>query len=341
MQLAERMKDVVVTQQKINTANLTRYRFEVITSTQDVADEFVKLLDTENWLLITAEEQTKGRGRTHSRSWASPPHVNIYATFIFPLPRSKMDLLFNIPQITAWSVIVTLEELGFKPKLKWANDIFLNRKKIGGVLCRFASPSHLKDHVAVKVGVGINVNMSKEICDALDQPVTSMLVESGRPFNKENILSNFQTKFKTTVELLLTRGFAPFAKMMEQKMEFMGENVKIKDDGSNAIFEGKIQGFDSDGALLLAVGSKTQKLIHGHIIPQRSIDLLALIGQTLSGFNFDEATTKTVIQYINNDDMITNHTIAPYFTALNQKSAYGANTLNVAVKPNKQKLSRL
>lgn len=337
MQPAERMKDALITQHKINASNLTRYRFEVISSTQDVADEFVAILDSKNWLLITAEEQTKGRG-THSRMWASPPNVNIYATFVFPIHKSKMNLLVNIPQVTAWSVILTLENLGLKPKLKWVNDVLVDRKKICGILCQSDSPSHLKDHMAVKVGVGINVNMSKEICDSLDQPVTSMLVESRKQFDKENVLSSFQTNFKTTVDLLLTKGFAPFTQMIAQKMEFIGENVKIKEDGSNSIIEGQMLGVDSDGALLLKVGSETRRLITGHIVPQRSIDLLALIGQTLSQFNFDQTAATTVLQYINNDDVVINHAIAPYFKTMSDrddKNRTGAKAVNLSAKTEK------
>ena len=62
-----------------------RTHLDEIPSTQDYLREHADmLLANDSLVVITANSQTKGRG-TQNRKWASPPNVNIYATFGFVL----------------------------------------------------------------------------------------------------------------------------------------------------------------------------------------------------------------------------------------------------------------
>lgn len=91
---------------------------------------------------IIALQQTRGKGRD-DRVWESPPG-GLYLSIISP----SHSLL---PFIAGISVIQTLRDN--KLRLKWPNDIILDGKKVGGILCE-------DDGKCAVVGIGINLNNS-------------------------------------------------------------------------------------------------------------------------------------------------------------------------------------
>jgi len=92
---------------------------------------------------ILALQQTEGKGRG-DRVWESPPG-GLYLSIISP----SHSLL---PFIAGISVIQTLG-LDNRLRLKWPNDIILDGKKVGGILCE-------DDDKSAVVGIGINMNNS-------------------------------------------------------------------------------------------------------------------------------------------------------------------------------------
>lgn len=305
---------------KTSGVRITRHHYTCTSSTQDIAEEITpSLTDNRNdWLLVTADEQTKGRA-THNRSWTSPPNVNIYATYIFPFPKPLMSSMINIPQLTAFSVLLTLEEFGFKPTLKWINDVLVDKKKICGILSQSEFPPHLEKHLAIRVGVGINVNMSAELCDSLDQPVTSLLVSSGKTFDKEVILGRFQENFQKNIELFIKHGFAYFSSDIAKKMEFLNENIKVTTDGIDTVVEGIMRGIDAEGALLLetgrtATGPAISKLITGHIMTKQEEAISLCIAKQLYQQEFPETPATHILQYLSTNMALTKSVISSVFT---------------------------
>ena len=93
---------------------------------------------------IIALQQTGGKGRG-VRVWESPPG-GLYLSIISP----SHSLL---PLIAGISVIQTLVGLKNRLRLKWPNDIILDGKKVGGILCE-------DDGKSAVAGIGINLNNS-------------------------------------------------------------------------------------------------------------------------------------------------------------------------------------
>lgn len=246
--------------------NVIRKHYQNTTSTQDIAKELVTSLDSKSCFMVTADEQTKGRG-THGRTWFSPPNVNLYVTYVFPFPDSKLSLLFNIPQVIAYSVLQTLNEYGLDAKFKWINDILLNNKKVSGILCESTNLMHLAGYNAVFVGIGININLAKNACGSLDQPITSLMLELGRLIDKDEVLNKLTSHISNNMAKLLQEGFDPFFNVISTKMAFIGEMIKVQlDDKDHTIKEGILVGIDSQGMLLLNTNNKVEKLFTGRII---------------------------------------------------------------------------
>ena len=103
--------------------------------------------------VVTASRQSAGRGR-NGKPFASPGGDSIYATFILRPPEDPAE-----QRITAFAAVAVCHAIekttSYKPGIKWINDIYLDGKKICGILAE-SVPG------AVILGVGININLDKK-----------------------------------------------------------------------------------------------------------------------------------------------------------------------------------
>ncbi len=226
-----------------------RQHFPLIDSTQIWAKELVdSIIHQENWLVITAEEQIAGRG-THDRRWLSPPEVNLYVTFVLPFPNEESKKVFFVSQVTAIAVARTVKEYGINPEIKWPNDLMLGKKRVSGMLCQAIDAVH-EENSALLIGIGLNVNMGRELCDSLDQPVTSLLCEAGRTFDKEEILSRLHNNLKQCIQDLKTQGFSCFLDELNSLLAFKKEKIII-DNKDESPISGIFLGIDEMGRMQL------------------------------------------------------------------------------------------
>ena len=123
---------------------------------------------TANQTLLLAREQTAGVGRRGS-PWQSPPAGNLYLSYCVHSDRPLTEL-------SLWSLGVTVavadaleRELSLECRIKWPNDLYLQGKKIGGVLLETVNLPG--DYVAVIIGVGLNIASHPDPA-LLQRPVT-------------------------------------------------------------------------------------------------------------------------------------------------------------------------
>ncbi|SFC57105.1 biotin--[acetyl-CoA-carboxylase] ligase [Clostridium uliginosum] len=165
--------------------------FNELTSTNDKAKELGKS-DVQSGTLVIAEKQTLGKGR-FDRQWISP-NGGIWFTLILrpDIPPTEAS---KITQIAAASIYKALLELDIKVNIKWPNDIFLNGKKICGILTEMKCDMD-RIHYLI-VGVGINANIeSNDIPNELKEIATSLKIELKQNFKRTEILANFLNHFE-------------------------------------------------------------------------------------------------------------------------------------------------
>ncbi len=107
--------------------------------------------------VIIANEQTLGRGR-RGRSFASPSGTGIYMSLLLRPNEMKAEQAVRITTIAAVAVCEAIEEVSGEPaQIKWVNDIFMNGKKVCGILTEASldMESGLLDYAIL--GIGINV----------------------------------------------------------------------------------------------------------------------------------------------------------------------------------------
>ena len=137
------------------------FRFDKVTSTNDVAISLIKNEQKVNGC-VYADTQTEGRG-THGKKWISMKG-NLFTTIFFCLKE-------NYPSFVEFSIInpIIISDVirnfckDVNIKLKYPNDIFMNGKKISGVLQELIT---LKDKKFIIIGIGINILSNPNIYNA-------------------------------------------------------------------------------------------------------------------------------------------------------------------------------
>ena len=122
--------------------------------------------------VISAEYQTKGRGRKIDREWTSDRSENLLVTAVLSQSEVRVPIE-RIPLLAGLAATRTLEAfVGRRGAIKWPNDVVFDGGKVAGVLCESSDDW-------VYVGVGINCNQDR-FPVALRRPATSVLRITGK-----------------------------------------------------------------------------------------------------------------------------------------------------------------
>lgn len=180
---------------------MQEYHFTELSSTQDYAKKLY-LAHVENFV-VYADIQRAGRGR-NGHTWSSPSG-GLWFSF-------DMDMIEDVSLFTMGVGVAVREVLesiyGCNVKLKWPNDIILNRKKVGGIICE-----KVKDKVIV--GVGINTNI-KQISEG---KATTFLAETEKEIDNSIVMNKIILRCKE----VLNNEIAQIVEKFRKNMEYRGE----------------------------------------------------------------------------------------------------------------------
>ena len=151
---------------------------------------------------VLAYRQTKGQGRLQ-RVWHTGQGDNLAVSFWVHLPVSCLPPL---PLTVALAVLDALKKLGVQGvSCKWPNDIMVQGKKLGGILCRFEEDSH--GEAGCNVGIGINIGMGSGALEEVGQPATSLQSCAGISVSPLALGEEVQRCLQYRKELLHNQGF--------------------------------------------------------------------------------------------------------------------------------------
>jgi BirA family biotin operon repressor/biotin-[acetyl-CoA-carboxylase] ligase len=131
--------------------------------------------------VAATDHQTKGRGRL-GRPWVVPPGSSVLLSVLLHPPPER-----HLPELSLVSALAAAEAIegatGLTAQIKWPNDVMLNRRKVAGIL------SELSDGTVV-VGIGINVNQTRDELPEAPTPPGSLLTLTGARHDRAALLGS-------------------------------------------------------------------------------------------------------------------------------------------------------
>jgi BirA family biotin operon repressor/biotin-[acetyl-CoA-carboxylase] ligase len=219
-------------------------KLDAIDSTNDFLKDLIRQQNVENFTVISAENQTKGKGQMGA-IWNSEQGKNLIMSVLVKDFLSDPKDVFNLNIVISLSVIRSLEQLNIpKLSIKWPNDIMSDNKKIGGILIENSFKSD--QSIASIVGIGLNVNQTH--FENLPQ-ASSLALISGTNFDKEKLLFQIVSTIQKNIELwhlnaeLFTKEYTNLLFKKDVLMSFQNQD--------NTFFNGFVKGISTTGKLFI------------------------------------------------------------------------------------------
>lgn len=200
--------------------------------------------DTVVWAL----EQTRGRGR-FGRSWYTGAGSNLAFSIKLSLAGLAHELWPNVPQGAALAIARALADLGLSPQIKWPNDVLVNGCKAAGVLCE--TVEHEGARFAI-LGIGVNVNSSREELAGIDPPATSLSCELGHEIDLRELLDGVLRRLCRSLGKLEQGGggLGDLVAQIRGMLAFVGESHTVVINERR--IRGRILGINENGTLHFA-----------------------------------------------------------------------------------------
>jgi BirA family biotin operon repressor/biotin-[acetyl-CoA-carboxylase] ligase len=150
-------------------------------------------------LVVVADEQTAGRGRLE-RTWHSPPREGVYASALLR-PGPDPTRLGLVGVAAAIATAEAVEDAGVRSaRIKWPNDVWVEGRKIAGVLVEARDAGRAEGIVVI--GIGVNVGQTA-FPDGLRVPATSVRLETGEALSPEAVLGRLLARLEPWLDALL------------------------------------------------------------------------------------------------------------------------------------------
>lgn len=249
----------------LNEQKITHYYLQK--SSQPVALDIIPVINSTNQYLLdnlaalssgnacVAEFQQAGRGR-RGRQWFSPFGSNLYLSLYWRLeqgPAAAMGLSLMIGIVVA----KVLRELsGQDIKVKWPNDLYLDDKKLAGILVEIAGKAGDIAHIVM--GMGINLNMHNPDSGIVNQAWSNL-----GNIDRNLLVANLLYHLRQALVCFEKQGFAAFLAEWNPLDNFANRPVKLII--GETVIKGFARGINQQGALLLEQNGQITPYIGGEI----------------------------------------------------------------------------
>ena len=167
---------------------------QVVDSTNRIVKEKANLGEKEGYLEIACE-QTEGRGRK-GRSFYSPADTGVYFSILLRPSHYTSEQAVHFTTMAAAAMCEAIEQVsGKEPGIKWVNDIFLDGKKICGILTEasFSLEGGCLEYAVL--GLGINLYPPKGAFPEALKETAGSLFESSQNDMKNRLTAAFLNSF--------------------------------------------------------------------------------------------------------------------------------------------------
>jgi len=217
------------------------FHYKTTNSTSLSAEKLIKQGEQLGNFLIIADKQISGKGRRRNR-WFSPAG-GLWITMALNGLNVQSNLTIFTGIILRRTIAELYPEISDRLKIKWPNDIFIDDKKISGILSSYLS--YNKYHL---IGIGIDTNIT-ELPNEISEIATSLAIELQKNIENVMILQRFIDIFSETLSQFLTSGLQPFLNEYLDNSYLMGKKISIGSDFEE--YTGTVERINKKGAIIL------------------------------------------------------------------------------------------
>jgi BirA family biotin operon repressor/biotin-[acetyl-CoA-carboxylase] ligase len=219
--------------------------------------------------VVIAEEQTAGRGRRGRTGFPSPGGrrpFSLRGRFAPGTAPAGLSLAVGVAVARAlakvgagWACLPETPLRGQVTALKWPNDILRDGRKLGGILVELVPGA---PHAAV-IGIGINLRLPAAMPEDV-RAVSTAIFAAGGAVDANDLYAALLGELLTTLETFAAGSFAAIRPEWLAHHAFQDARVSLSSDFGPPR-EGVCRGVDVDGALLLEVDGRAERILSGEV----------------------------------------------------------------------------
>ncbi len=226
--------------------------FAEVDSTNNVAKTLAANVAPEGTVIIS-DHQTAGKGRL-GKQFHSPQGGLYFSAILRPaLPLNDM---MAVTACAASAVFNALQEFGITAKIKWVNDLFLNDRKICGILSEGSFNAETLSLDYLIIGIGINLHHDPMLPAELESIVTDLETETGRRIPRFALCAAVLRHLETLIADISERSFLP---IYSQNCMTVGRKVRVQAQAGESV--ATAIGIAEDAGLIVAFDDGTQEII--------------------------------------------------------------------------------
>ena len=208
--------------------------------------------------VVVAEVQNAGRGRL-GRRWTSPAGKGLLFTAVLrpDLPMSEAHLLTLVAAAATAEAID--KHVATKVSIKWPNDLFINDRKVGGILLEISGEQDETDWVLVGIGLNVNTEFS-DLPVALRRTATSLKMVTGEVVDRSELLAAVLLNLEKHYKAALRGGFERAISAFRERDYLHSRTVSI--ETRQGPVTGEAVGIDERGALLIQLPERRIRSFH-------------------------------------------------------------------------------
>ena len=242
------------------------YNYKTISSTNEIAKNLA-LSGAKHGTVVISEEQTAGKGRL-GRSFYSPANTGIYMSIILRPNLTAMDSVL----ITTSSSVIICESIkkvtGIDCQIKWINDIYLNNKKVAGILTEASTNFESVTIDYLILGIGINFNQPKDdFPDELKSIASSLFNNNNNNINRNMLCAEIISNILDMIPRIKNYDF-----ISEYKKRSIVLNQEIIYISSGISSKGKAININCDGSLVVEHDDGSIKILNSGEVSIRRLN---------------------------------------------------------------------
>ena len=228
-----------------------------VDSTNTYAINLLRNVNAIEGSVIYTHNQTQGRGQRGAQ-WQAQIGKNITASVILKPSFLSINNTFLLSKLSALAIYDVLTELlptsQYDIKIKWPNDILVNKKKIAGILIE----NQFNGNYLTSCVIGIGLNLNQAEFGDLKETATSLAIELKQEFEIETVLNALCSKLEKWYLKLKANHIQEIDSTYLEKLYGLNQSLDYENENNNG-FTGIITGIAPDGKLILQIANQEKQ----------------------------------------------------------------------------------